>query len=123
MITRKEFVTTSLAVLGASVVGCGDDTSGTGAGGSGGSGGSAATGCSPEAAIATNHGHTLTISKADVEAGVEKTYDIKGSSPHTHSVTITAPMFEQLGGVNPDVSITVTSSATDHSHSITITCA
>ena len=70
--------------------------------------------------IGTNHGHTLVVSKADVAAGVAKTYDIQGTSLHNHTVTITAAQFAMLA---QDTSISTTSSNDGHAHSITVTCA
>ncbi|MCA9626406.1 MAG: hypothetical protein KC766_02015, partial [Myxococcales bacterium] len=96
---------------------------GTGNGGSGGatggSGGTGSTGCG--VTFATNHGHVLMVSQADVDAAADKTYDIMGSSMHTHSVTLTAADFGTLAGGG---SVTVTSTtAVGHEHSITILCA
>jgi hypothetical protein len=45
------------------------------------------------ARIGRNHGHAFPIGIPDVLAGVEKTYDISGSSGHRHLVTITANDF------------------------------
>jgi hypothetical protein len=45
------------------------------------------------ARIGRNHGHAFPIVAADVFAGVEKTYDISGSSGHRHLVTVTANDF------------------------------
>jgi hypothetical protein len=71
--------------------------------------------------IAANHGHTLTVTHADVVAAADKTYDITGSAGHAHSVTVTAADFADLAN---DTSITLTStSGSGHSHSITVTCA
>ncbi len=71
--------------------------------------------------IADNHGHALTVSKEDVAAAVEKVYDIKGTAPHAHSVTVTAANFATLA---TNTSITLTStSAEAHTHSITVACA
>ncbi len=146
-LTRKEFFVSTVATLGAAAfgIGCGDSGSGGAGGGSGGesaggngtggngtggqatggngtggegTGGAPPAGCSET--ISVNHGHTLVVSDADVTAGVEKTYDIMGSSIHTHSVTITAADFTTLQGGGM---ITVMSTATDHSHSITVSCA
>lgn len=137
------------AALGTGLVGCGgdDDDSGGGAGGSGGSGGSgnggsgnagsggtaaggsagnntAGTGGgggdSCEASIVGNHGHQLVVSAADLDAGVDKTYDITGDALHAHSVTVTAADFATLAGGG---SVTLTSSdGAAHNHSITVTC-
>lgn len=70
--------------------------------------------------IGNNHGHVLVVSKAEVVAGVEKTYDIMGTATHTHSVTVTAAMFAQLQGGTTQMTV---SSTTTHSHPITIVCA
>ena len=71
--------------------------------------------------IGSNHGHTLTVSKADVASGAAKTYSIQGSSGHDHSVTLTAANFTNLQN---NTSITVTSSNDDsHTHSVTVSCA
>jgi hypothetical protein len=43
--------------------------------------------------IGRNHGHAFPVVAADVFAGVEKTYDISGSSGHRHLVTVTANDF------------------------------
>jgi len=72
-------------------------------------------------AIGGNHGHTLAVSAADVNAGVAKTYSIMGSGTHNHSLTISADNFNSL---QTNYSITVTSSNDDdHSHAVIISCA
>ena len=71
--------------------------------------------------IASNHGHSLNVSKSDVTAGAEKTYSIMGSSSHSHEVTITANNFKQL---QENKSITVNSnSGAGHVHSVAVSCA
>ena len=73
------------------------------------------------AAIGSNHGHTLEVSKRDVELGVEKTYNIQGSSEHRHSVTVTESDFVALQNNN---SVRVQSTTDEaHSHSVTVSCA
>lgn len=75
------------------------------------------------ATIGTNHGHTLTVSAADVTAGVDKTYNIMGTSDHAHMVTVTAANFTSLQN-NPSGSVMLTStSGGGHTHSVTILCA
>lgn len=70
--------------------------------------------------IGANHGHAMTVPKADVAAGIEKTYDIQGTSAHPHSVTLTTAHFAKLAN-NEDV---LTMSTDDgHAHSITVRCA
>lgn len=70
--------------------------------------------------IANNHGHVLVVPLADVLAGVDKTYDIQGASPHTHSVTITATDFLVMKSADP---IQVTSTSAGHTHVVTVMCA
>ena len=71
--------------------------------------------------IGSNHGHTLTVSKADVNAGAQKVYSIMGSSGHDHSVTLTAADFTSLKSNN---GISVTSTTGDgHTHSVSVSCA
>jgi hypothetical protein len=114
-LTRKDFLKTGLAAAGA-VVGIG----GTGCGGEeddGGGGGS--NSCSTD--IASNHGHSLTVAPADVEAGQAKTYTLAGGG-HSHDVLVSPANFNSLQGGG---SVSVTSGAggpDNHSHSITITC-
>ena len=71
--------------------------------------------------IGTNHGHTLVVSKADIDAGAEKTYSIQGSSGHNHDVTLTAANFTSLKN-NSAISVT-SSSDNDHTHSVAVSCA
>lgn len=73
-------------------------------------------------AIGTNHGHTMAVSKADVMAGVDKTYDIKGASAHFHNVTVTAAMFAML---QQNTTVMTVSDVGDsaHTHAITVVCA
>ncbi len=71
--------------------------------------------------IGSNHGHSLAVSKEDVDAGAEKTYSIQGTSNHDHSVTLTSANFDSL---KTNASITATSSDdSGHSHSVSVSCA
>jgi hypothetical protein len=73
--------------------------------------------------IGGNHGHVLMVSKADVVAGVDKTYDITGAATHAHSVTITAALFTMLRN-NTMIMITSTSGGNPaHTHAIAVMCA
>ncbi len=96
----------------------GTSTGGTGGTGTGGAGGAPPAGC--EETIATNHGHVLVVTPDDVAAGVDKTYDIMGSSMHAHQVTLTAADFTTLAGGGTVTTTSTTSSA--HSHGITVIC-
>lgn len=71
--------------------------------------------------IGTNHGHTLVVTKEEVTAAAAKTYDITGSSTHTHSITITANQFATLASTGM---LTVMSTAGGaHTHTVTVVCA
>lgn len=71
--------------------------------------------------ISSNHGHSLVVSREDVNAGSEKEYSIQGGSGHSHLITVTAANFNTL---STNQSITVQSSTDDnHTHSVTISCA
>ncbi|MDI1479504.1 hypothetical protein [Polyangium sp. y55x31] len=49
------------------------------------------------ARIGRNHGHAFAIVVADVLAGIDKTYDLTGTSGHRHTITVTAADFKKLG--------------------------
>lgn len=132
MLTRKQFLRSALgigaAALGLQVLSaCGGSSSPTepdAAAGSGSGSGSNLASCEQNgtnATIGANHGHTLMVTSADVTAGADKTYNIRGTADHTHTVTITAAMFQML---QQNHAITTTSS-TDalHDHSILVACA
>lgn len=78
--------------------------------------------------IVDNHpsgSHTLVIPIADVAAGVDATYDIKGNNTgHGHTVTVTADDFTAL---DSGTVVTIESSDTgaagmDHTHPVTLSC-
>jgi hypothetical protein len=106
-VTRKEFL---LLLAGTAAAACG--------------GSSTPPNCAQngtQSDISANHGHSLTVSKADIAAGVDKTYDIRGGASHSHLVTLTAADFAKLAGNNgASEQSTVDDS---HSHTVTITCA
>ena len=119
-ITRKEFLrslvggATGIVAIGF-IAGCGGDDGGSAAPDSAG-----ASCTMPTSAISGNHGHVFAITLAEVDAGVEKTYDIKGTSPHTHSVTVNAT---QMGQVKNGQTLNIDSTVGGgHSHTITIMC-
>jgi hypothetical protein len=142
MLTRKQFLRSAAGVCAASfglvVLGCGTslpaevDAAGPLPGRDGGAGdasrpdadGGMASRCVEDGTavvIGSNHGHILVVTKAEVAAGVEKTYDIQGTSNHPHTVVLTAAMFQQL---QADQAIVTTSSFDDdHDHSIMVACA
>ncbi len=121
-LSRKEFLLGTMGAVmvgGLSSSGCGDGNGNPDAGQDAGNDLSCLDN-GTSAAIASNHGHTLNVSKEDVAAGVEKTYDIRGSATHPHSVTVTAAHFTTLAG-NAQVVID-SSNDSGHSHSVTVTC-
>jgi hypothetical protein len=75
--------------------------------------------------ITSNHGHTLAVPIADLDATTDKVYSIAGTAGHDHTITLTAAQLAMLksGGV-----VTVTSSVTNapvygtHSHDVTVAC-
>ncbi len=134
-ITRQDFLKLGAgagALVTLVLVGCGSDDDGGGGGssGSGGSGGgSAGNGSGGSAGASTGpcsttmtfpHGHELPIEAADLDSTTDKTYDIQGSAPHAHMVTLTAA---QLAELKAGQSVVVTSSVdAGHSHELTVTC-
>jgi len=74
-----------------------------------------------QSSIGANHGHTLTVSVADIQSGTDKQYSIQGGSGHNHDVTVTAANFNTLKS-NQQIQITSTSGG-GHTHSVTISCA
>ena len=119
--TRRQFLGT--AVVGAAAAACGGSDDGNGGTPDAPMTAKNCTTNGTTATIGTNHGHTLTVSAADVMAGVDKTYDITGSADHAHMVTVTAANFTSLKN-NPSGSVMLTStSGGAHTHSVTILCA
>ncbi len=120
-ITRKQFLETALTALGAMVAlgaaGCGSSSNNSNSSSGGGD-------CSTSDAAVTienNHGHVLKVTAADVKAAVGKTYHIKGSANHDHTVQLGSPDFQQLA---QGQTVYKTSSLTNnHQHPITIVCA
>ena len=108
---------------------------GRGGGGRGGTGGSAGTGGSgggsgcanPGEMIGTNHPqgmqHTMTVTAADITAGVEKVYMIQGMSGHPHSVTLSAANFATLAGGGTVMATSTSNGVPAHTHVVTVSCA
>ena len=116
-ISRKQFLMTGLAALGGVELlasGCGGDDDPAPAG---------ANDCSSSNALVqidNNHGHQLTVSTADVAAGQAKTYDIRGTAVHAHTVTLSGEHFTRLK--SGDSVLVESSSDGAHLHSITVRC-
>jgi hypothetical protein len=124
-LTRVEFFRIILPLFGIAISGkwlaaCSDD------GGSKGDDSGGGTTPQPDClnagtnvSIGDNHGHTMSVSKDDVAAGTQKTYNIQGSSGHFHSVTLTAGHFASLAS---NQQISVSSDGGAHTHTITVSC-
>jgi hypothetical protein len=115
-LTRKEFLT--LVIGSAAAAACGG-SSAPGPSGNCAANGSAST-------IAQNTGHSLIVTKADIAAGVDKTYDIRGTdTSHTHSVTITAAdmlaLKNNMQGAETSTSGT-SPTVGPHTHAIQVVC-
>jgi hypothetical protein len=115
--TRKQFLG-SLAGVAAFAACGGDDGGGTD--------GAITRNCATNGTtvqIGNNHGHALVVTASEINAGVDKTYDIMGTSDHPHSVTVTAANFATLqSNANGSVMVTSTSGG-GHTHSVLIFCA
>ena len=97
-----------------------------GGGGSDYGGGTPAPAACGATAIANNHGHALTIARADLDALVDKTYDIRANADHNHTVTFTPA---QLQALKAGMSVMVTSTTgispvvmVTHTHLVTSGC-
>jgi len=71
--------------------------------------------------ISSNHGHTLVVSKADIDAGADKAYSIQGTSGHDHEIIITAANFADLK--NKQSLVVESTTGASHRHDVTISCA
>ncbi len=87
--------------------------------GSSDSGGAHVQSCSSQ--ISDNHGHVLAVAWADVEAGADKTYSIKGTATHDHQVLITASMFADLPAGH-SAGVTSGPAPDGHTHDISVQC-
>jgi hypothetical protein len=126
---RKEFIRTALVMAGAGfgltrLASCGGSDGPAGGTGTAGTGGALTNACQthePAETIAANHGHVLTVTAGDAAAGQLKTYSIKGTSAHDHTVTVSSAMFAMLNA--GQTATTTSSNGAGHTHGITIVCA
>lgn len=71
--------------------------------------------------ISSNHGHSLMVSKSDIDDAADKTYSIQGTSGHDHTIVVTAANFDTLKSTK---SIKIESSRdSSHRHDVTVSCA
>ena len=117
MLDRKEFLTGIAGVTVTLIVtACGGgDSQGTPAGEGDGN-------CMDDIdiAITSNHGHALQVPFADVDSGQSKTYSIKGTADHDHSITLTTADFSDLK--NSKKVIKESTNNSGHSHPMQIIC-
>lgn len=141
-LTRKEFLTLTVTLLGgaAAAGACSSSTTGGGSGGTNGAGtggatgtgggggtGTTAAGCTdplPETQVAdsTGHVHTVTIPAADLDAAADQTVNTSVTFGHMHAVTLAAA---DLATLKAGGSVTVTSTQAGtpaHMHMYSISC-
>lgn len=70
--------------------------------------------------VGRNHGHVLMVSLEDVMAGAEKTYDLTGTSSHSHAVTLSADDMKSLLAGNI---VRSKSTRYGHTHYVMVRCA
>jgi hypothetical protein len=112
LLTRREFtVETVLALLAGvtiSVSGCGDDDGPT----------APTTTAGPvTGTISGNHGHTATVTAAQITSGGTVVLDIRGEANHPHTVELTADDVRRIGQRTQ----VVKTSTTDNGHQHTVT--
>lgn len=117
--TRREFLSGMMhGALVPVVVGLGASACGDGGAGTPGDGGTVCS--SIGVRITSNHGHTLEVPLADVEAGVEKTYTLADNGNHEHTVVVTAAQFADIASGSV---VTARSNVFgSHSHGVEVTC-
>jgi hypothetical protein len=112
LLTRREFTLESaLAILAAATItitGCGDDDDAPDTGPSG--QGEIGT-------ISANHGHTVTITSAQITAGGALTATLTTGNGHTHTIDLTAAQVASIGQ-NQRVAVDSTTDG-GHNHNVT----
>jgi len=73
------------------------------------------------AKVGRNHGHVLTVAFADVLAGVERSYEMAGTSDHPHKVTLTADDMKNL--LAGQAFRTRSTRDRQHAHRVLVRCA
>lgn len=118
MLTRKVFLTQLGGGLTMLLSGCG--------GGGGDTPAPAAPAPAPAAAscgafaFSANHGHVLIIPEADLDSTVARSYNIQGSAPHNHTVTLTPAQLAALKA-GQMIALTTSTDAT-HAHDMSGGC-
>jgi len=77
--------------------------------------------CTPASAvISANHGHLLTIPAADLDSTTDKTYSIRGTGSHDHSVTFTVGLLQMLK--NKQTVVATSTETGSHTHDVSVSC-
>jgi hypothetical protein len=119
LLTRREFTLEwALAILAGATItitGCGDDDDDPGMGPSGGGGG---TQGGELGSISANHGHTVTITAAQIASGgALMNLSIRGSATHDHFISLAA---SQIMAIGQNQQVSVVSTTNDlHEHTVT----
>src|SRR5262245_39853447 len=120
LLTRREFtIEWALAVLAGATItisGCGDDNDNPGTGPSGGGGGGGTQG-DEVGSISANHGHTVSVTSAQITAGSALTATLTTGNGHTHTISLTGAQVVSIGQ-NQQVSVVSTTDA-GHDHTVT----
>ncbi len=73
------------------------------------------------ARVGKNHGHAFTVPLADVLAGAERTYDLGGTAPHPHAVTLST---DHMATLKSEQILRIRSTEnSNHSHRLWVRCA
>jgi hypothetical protein len=118
--TRKQFLQGTAVLAFVPALAC-DDGGGEGEA-EGEEGESAGGDCSGGAAgtVTSNHGHEAMLAASAITGGAATDLDITGSSPHSHTVSLSA---DQLASIAAGERVTVTSSSGGgHTHDVTFEC-
>lgn len=117
-ITRKQFLQGTAVLAFAPALAC-DDGGGDGEG-EGEESGGADCGGGAAGTVSSNHGHEAMLGAAAITGGAATDIDITGSSPHSHTVSLTA---DQVASIAAGERVTVTSSSGGgHTHDVTFEC-
>jgi FtsP/CotA-like multicopper oxidase with cupredoxin domain len=118
VVTRRDFTLESalalLAGVTITITGCGDDDNNS-------SPAPTAPGPTPVAnvtgSVSANHGHTASITGAQITSGGALALDIRGDATHPHTIQVSSAQLQSIGA-RQQVAI---ASSTDNNHSHTVT--
>ncbi len=113
LLDRREFTLASaLAVLSGltiTISGCGEDSPGP----------TPTPGAGISGQVSANHGHTVSISAAELTAGNQITLTFSGTANHTHMVTLTSSEVSQLAMPNHQAVAKTSTTDAGHNHTVT----